>query len=225
MPTVSPPEGGSVAARAARMASPLLALEVGLLRDVGVVPGDVELLAVDEAGGVGGDRGAGDVGVGVVAVADQREDEVFGDVAVVEFDGLGDRVVGGLPAGLVDAVHHLVHRARVVEEEGEERLLEAAALLFLAGHRGGVDGGGGAVGEGEGEAGEESELGDVAGPGGERTRTLHRATVSVAETGAVGYWARRTKWVTVTVTAGRAARMPMPRPTCSAADRISVASR
>jgi hypothetical protein len=167
------------------------ALEVGLLRDVGVVPGDVELLAVDEAGGVGGDLGAGDLGVGVVAVADEGEDEVFGDVAVVEGDGLGDRGVGGLPAGLVDAVHQLVHRARVVEEKGEERLLESAALLFLAGHRGGVDGGGGAVGEGEGEAGEESELGDVAGPGGERT--LHRATVSVAETGAVGYWARRTK--------------------------------
>jgi hypothetical protein len=78
-----------------------------------------------------GDLGAGDVRVRVVAEADQAEDEVLGDVAVVAVDGGADGRDGALPARLV-GIEHLVHRARVVEDDAEQGLLEGAVAFQLA---------------------------------------------------------------------------------------------
>jgi hypothetical protein len=103
----------------------------------GVVPADVELLAVGDARVVVRDDGAGVVRVRVVAEADQAEDHVRGEVAVVAVDGDLDRLLRAGPAGVrqrvrVVLVEDRVHRSRVVQDDPEQRLLDGAHALELA---------------------------------------------------------------------------------------------
>ncbi|WP_420829422.1 hypothetical protein [Nannocystis pusilla] len=113
-----------------------VALQVGLVGRERIVNAEVEVLAVEEAGGVACDRGAGSARVGVVAEAQHADLQLVREQVLVGLEGVDERVDGGLPAGLV-AAERAVHRGRVVEDEQEERLFHGAGGLVDAGRGGG----------------------------------------------------------------------------------------